>query len=336
MKIGSADTARGVFIVAEAGNNHEGSMDAARELVRAAAASQVDAVKFQTFLPEHFVGRADEARFRRLSGFQLSFEQFAELERLARSLGIGFISTALDLRSARFLEPLVDAFKIASGDNDFYPLIDFACASGKPIILSAGMTDLARIKHACNFVRSRWKARGIKQELAVLHCVSSYPAPHEQAELNAVPFLAAELGCTIGYSDHTVGPEASVAAVSLGARVLEKHFTLDKNYSEFRDHQLSADPDEMKFIVRQVRRIEALLGERRKVVQACETDNDRALRRSIAAGAELPAGHRLALEDLTWLRPGTGMRPGSEDRLIGKRLRRDVRFGQLLAPEDVE
>jgi sialic acid synthase SpsE len=332
MKIGKHSLEGRVYIVAEIGNNHEGNVQVARRMVEEAAAAGVDAVKFQTFRTAQFVSQADPARFKRLQSFELTFDQFRELEKLARSLDVAFISTPLDLESAAFLEPLVDAFKIASGDNDFFPLIEKVCASKKPLIISTGATDLATVKRTRDFVADRRGTAG----LAFLHCVSSYPAPAAEANLSAIPFLAAELGTLVGYSDHTMGPEACLTAAALGACILEKHFTLDKHHSDFRDHQLSADPAEMRQIVEGVRRVEQLLGRPEKVLQPCESSINALIRRSIAAGADLPAGHRVRLEDLVWLRPSGGIPPGGEALVVGKALRRAVRAGERLAAEDVE
>src|SRR5205085_2331132 len=177
-------------------------------------------------------------RFERLQRYELTFAQFEELAALARSCRLAFLSTPLDLASARFLARIVDAFKIASGDNDFYPLIDAACESGKPIVVSSGASDLARLARTTAHIRNQWQKRGRGGELAVLHCVTSYPAPAAEANISSVPFLAAALACPVGYSDHTIGIEAAVAAVAAGARIVEKHFTLDKTRTTFRDHQL--------------------------------------------------------------------------------------------------
>jgi N,N'-diacetyllegionaminate synthase len=333
MQIGKHDLDQKIFIVAEIGNNHEGKIDVARRMLEAAADAGVDAVKFQTIRTRNFITNADPARFQRLQGFELTDDQFRELEALARARGVGFMSTPFDLGSARFLEPLVDAFKIASGDNDFFPLIGQVCESRKPLIVSTGLADLAHLRKVKAFVESRRKK---DPQLAFLHCVCAYPAPPAEANLAAIPFLASQLGVPIGYSDHTMGPEACLAAAALGARILEKHFTLDKHHSDFRDHQLSADPPEMKAIVEGVRKIEQLMGKPIKEVQASESGNLKLARRSIVAGADLPAGHKVRVEDLTWLRPGGGMVPGSEALLVGKRLRRAVTFGEALATGDVE
>src|SRR5439155_16391161 len=220
MRIGHVNLDEQVLVVAEIGNNHEGNFEVAKELVRRAAACGVDGVKFQTFKTEHYVSSADAERFKRLKSFELSFAQFEELASLARSLGMLFLSTPFDLESAAFLGPLVDAYKIASGDNNFFPLIQRVCETGKPIIVSSGATSLEQIAKTKRYVEDQWRARGFAQKLAILHCVSSYPVPPEQANLAAIPFLIDSVGGTIGYSDHTIGIDACIVAAALGARII--------------------------------------------------------------------------------------------------------------------
>ena len=336
MIIRDFDVRERVLVVAEIGNNHEGDFKVAQELVRRAAESGAHAVKFQTFQTRYFVGRQDPARYARLQGFELTYPQFAELARLTKSLGLLFISTPLDLESARFLQGLVDAYKVASGDNDFYPLMTTIAGTGEPVIISSGMSDMAQVIAAKQCVESAWQSCCITQSVAILHCVSSYPAPPEAVNLAVLPRMAAELDCTIGYSDHTEGIEACVLAVALGARIIEKHFTLDKHYSDFRDHQLSADPPEMKRLVSEVARAETLLGRPEKRMQPCEEPVAKVARRSIAAVADLPAGHVVTPEDLMWIRPAGGLKPGEEGALVGRRLRRAVEAGHQLLPADVE
>lgn len=336
MRIAHLDTAERVVVVAEIGNNHEGDFKVAQELVGRAAESGAHAVKFQTFQTRYFVGRQDPARYARLQGFELTYPEFAELGTLAKSLGLLFISTPLDLESARFLEAHVDAYKVASGDNDFYPLMEAIAGTAKPVIVSTGMSDMAQVTAAKECVETVWRARGITQSLAILHCVSSYPAPPAEINLAVLPRLAAQLGCTIGYSDHTDGIEACVLAVALGARIIEKHFTLDKHYSDFRDHQLSADPAEMKRLVAEIARAETLRGRPEKRLQPCEEAVAKVARRSIAAIKDLPAGHVLTREDLMWIRPAGGLKPGQEATLVGRRLRRAIQAADQLLPADLE
>jgi N,N'-diacetyllegionaminate synthase len=334
MRIGTLDTSERVLVIAEIGNNHEGSLGLARALVEEAAAAGADAVKFQTFRTEHFVHPSDSERYARLEQFRLTFDEFAQLAQLAHARGVLFISTALDLESARFLAGHADCVKVASGDNDFMPLLATAARLPKPLIVSSGLAGLELLDRTVAFVEA---ARGSRDGLALLHCVSSYPAPDEDANLRAIDLLAERYpGWTIGYSDHTLGLDAAAYAVAAGARIIEKHFTLDKQQSDFRDHQLSADPDDFRELIARVRRADQLAGRREKLPAPSEERNATAVRRSIAAAGDFPAGHRLREGDLTWLRPGDGMRPGEEDALLGKALRHPVEFGERLVPDDVE
>jgi N,N'-diacetyllegionaminate synthase len=330
MRVGDFETDKRVLVIAEIGNNHEGDPGAARELVLQAAASGAHAVKFQTFRTAHFVRARDAARFEQLSGYELGPDVVAELAELAHANGLLFVSTPLDLGSADLLEPLVDAFKIASGDNDFFPLLDRVAGFGKPVIVSTGLVDLGGARAA----KDALEGRGA--DVAVLHTVTAYPAPSEAVNLAAIPALARELGCTVGYSDHTLGNTASLAAVALGARIVEKHFTLDHDHSAFRDHKLSAEPAELRELVTAIAEVEALLGNPEKAVQPVEAEVAQAVRRSIAAARDLPAGHELEWDDLAWLRPRDGLAPGQEELLVGRTLRRDVPAGESILAEDVE
>jgi N,N'-diacetyllegionaminate synthase len=336
MKIAGHDLDEKVLIIAEIGNNHEGNVEVAKTLIRKAAACGVDAVKFQTFQTRYFVSSRDQARYERLLQFEIPYAQWEELHRLTKELGLLFFSTPLDLESAKFLKDLVDCYKIASGDNNFFPLIEQVCLTGKPIILSSGLSDLNQVQKAKEFIEAQWSRHGFQPGLAILHCVCSYPVPAEQANLAAVPYLKGTLGCAVGYSDHTLGLEACGIALALGAQIIEKHFTLDKNYSDFRDHQLSADPVEMQELVAQATRIPLMVGKPAKTIQPCEMELMQAVRRSIVAGADLTRGHRLNREDLLWLRPGTGLPPGEEKLLLGRTLKRDMALGEPFSLDDLE
>jgi N,N'-diacetyllegionaminate synthase len=327
MRIGAVDSARTIVVVAELGNNHEGDMGCARELVRAAAEAGAHAVKLQAIDPPRLVRRTETARLAQLERFRLSREQHAELAGLARALGLGYLCTPFDLDAVDWLAPLVDALKIASADNDLEALIEHAAASGRPLIISTGMSDDATIDRAL-------AAAAAAPEVALLHCVSAYPTPPQRAALASIPALAARHGVTVGYSDHTLGIEACVAAAAAGARILEKHLTLDHEQSDFRDHQLSAEPDELRALVARVSEIEELLGTPRTGLLEEEAGVQAAARRSIVAARDLPAGHVVEPADLTWLRPRDGLAPGQEDRLLGHRLRRDVAADMPLGEAD--
>jgi N,N'-diacetyllegionaminate synthase len=320
MRIKEFDTDRDVLVVAEIGNNHEGSFSLAEKLVRLAAGSGVHAVKFQTFRTEYFINPKEEARAKQLKSYELSFEQFRKLSDLAGRLGLLFFSTPFDLDSAAFLKDIVSAYKIASGDNNFRPLLEQVAATGLPVIISGGLANVAQLKQSKRVVERVWKEKGVSQSMAVLHCVTAYPAPRDELNLGAIARLHDELQCTIGYSDHTIGIQAALCAVAAGARIIEKHFTIDKNYSSFRDHQLSADPAEMKELVRKVKEVSVMLGSSLKTSQESEKKLEQAVRRSIVAKRDLPEGTVLSLDDIMWTRPAGGLPPGSEHLLIGKRV----------------
>jgi N,N'-diacetyllegionaminate synthase len=328
MRIGAVDTTERVAVIAELGNNHEGDMGRARELVEAAAAAGAHAVKLQAIDPPRLVRPTETARLAQLEGFRLSVEQHGELAELARARDLGYVCTPFDLDAVRWLAPLVDALKIASGDNDFARLIGAAAAAGRPLVISTGMSDDATVTRAL-------EAAAAAPEVALLHCVSAYPTAPADAALATIPDLARRHGVTVGYSDHTLGIDACVAAVAAGARILEKHFTLDHGLSDFRDHQLSAEPDELRALVTRVAEVEALMGAPRTGMAAAEAGVRAAARRSIVAARDLPAGHRVEAEDLTWLRPADGLPPGDEDRLVGRALTRPVAAGETLLVSDV-
>tara|TARA_B100001057_G_C22830876_1_gene943354 strand:+ start:110 stop:1126 length:1017 start_codon:yes stop_codon:yes gene_type:complete len=338
MKIGKIDTNKKVFIVAEIGNNHEGSFDVAKDMIDKAAASGVDAVKFQTFIPEQFVSFKDQSRLNRLRNFQLSYKQFKELSKIAKKKKLIFFSTPLDIESAKFLNTIQPIFKVSSGDNNFYKLIDTVARFGKPMIISTGAADNKDLQKVYDKVYkiSLFKKK-INKNLAFLHCVSSYPVPNEQVNLASIIYLKKKFpNIVIGYSDHTLGIKSAVLSVVAGARIVEKHFTLDKNYSDFRDHQLSADPDEMRMMVSEIREIEKILGKEEKKMQICEEKMKIEGRRSIAVACDLPSGIKLSVSHLTWVRPATGFAPGQEKKLLGKRLSRDLKKGQIINKGDTK
>jgi sialic acid synthase SpsE len=334
MKIGPIDTDKEVFVIAEIGNNHEGDLSRAEEMIRVAAEAGVHAVKFQTFKLAEFGNPAEKERFERLRRFELTPEQFTHLSRVAAQAGVLFISTPLDLESAKFLDQIVPAFKIGSGENTFFPLLETVARFGKPIIISSGISNLFEVKFSAAFIERVWREMGVSPGLAVLHCVSSYPTPLHEANLRAIETLRTQLPhITVGYSDHTLGIEAAVASVALGARIVEKHFTLDKNFSEFRDHKLSADPAELRQMVQRIREISEMLGGGEVQLSEIERGMVTAMRRSIVAKRTLEPGHVVCMDDLTWLRPGGGLPPGSEGLLLGRSLRKLVQQGEWLTQD---
>ena len=327
MTIDHFDLDERIMIVAEIGNNHEGDFALAQDLIGLAAEAGAHAVKFQTFRTEGVISPRDTKRFARLKSFELLPDQFERLSVIATNAGVLFLSTPLDLPSVAVLRPLVSAFKVASGDNTFVPLLQTLAETGKPIILSSGLVTIDELRASIRSVKQTWAANAVDQELAILHCVSSYPVPPQEANLVAIQQLREVFGCTVGYSDHTIGIDAAALSVAMGARIVEKHFTIDNNYSDFRDHHLSADPTQFRELVQRIECIKTLIGNGEKVPQASEQAGRESMRRSIAARRDLPAGTVIVADDLTWIRPGGGIAPGDEDLVLGRTLIENVTAG---------
>jgi sialic acid synthase SpsE len=301
----------------------------ARALVEAAAGAGAHAVKFQAIDPAELVHPDDTARLAQLERFRFTPEQFAELSELARSLGLGFVCSAFSLGVVDWLAPFTDVLKVASGDNDYVDLLERMGATGRPVIVSSGMSDVEGLRRA-----ERLVAEAGASDVAVLHCVSAYPTPSGAARLATIPLLVRKLRCTIGYSDHTLGLEACLAAVALGARILEKHMTLRHDYSEFRDHQLSAEPDELRELVDRVAEVQTLIGQPRDAAVLPEEEPvAAAARRSAVAMRDLPEGHVVSQGDVRFLRPAGPV--GAGERVFGAVLRRAVGGGERLEPGDL-
>jgi N-acetylneuraminate synthase/N,N'-diacetyllegionaminate synthase len=332
-----------VYIVAEAGVNHDGDIHAALDLIDAAADAGADAVKFQTFDPEALVteyapqaayqaDRAQAASQRAmLERVRLSDAEFARLAEHAVERDVTFLSTPFDQASAQLLDALgVAAFKVGSGDLSNLPFLADVARRGRPLIVSTGMADAAEVAQAVDAVHA---AGG--NELALLHCVSSYPTPVEQANLRAMDALrAAHPDAVIGYSDHCLGIEISLAAVARDARILERHLTLDRSRPG-PDHAVSLEPAELAELVRRVREVEAALGTGEKRPQPAERDVMVVARRSIVAARDLRAGESIDAKALVVKRPAGGMPPSRLHELIGRTVARSVARDQRLSEEDL-
>ncbi|MFO0752757.1 MAG: N-acetylneuraminate synthase family protein [Thermodesulfovibrionales bacterium] len=331
MRIGKRDLDAGIFIIAEIGANHEGNFDDAVRLIKAARDAGADAVKFQTYRADKIIAWTETQRFQHFRRLELTDDDFRRLAAVAEQEGIVFLSTPFDLQSADLLDPLVPAFKIASGDLTCPPLLRHIAAKRKPVLLSTGMAHEAEIETALRIIEGEGN-----REVILLHCVSSYPTPPGEANLLAIRTLAERFSKPAGYSDHTLGTLACIASAALGARVIEKHFTLDKTRTTFRDHQLSADPDDLRALVAQVREVEKMLGNGAVVLGKAEEGSVLSMRRSVAALAAIPAGASLRGDMLTFLRPGTGIATEQMEQIIGKTAKRDIPQGSLLSWDDLE
>ena len=318
------------FIIAEIGNNHEGNIKIAKKLISSAAKTGVDAVKFQTFNPEEYVNSNDKKRFDRLKKFQLSEEEFTKLSKFAKQKKLKFISTPFDIKSAKFLNKIVDYFKISSGDNNYFQLIKKVLTFNKRTIISTGLLNYKEIKKLVSFVK---KNKFPLSKLSLLHCVSAYPVNFEEANLSSISFLKKKFRISVGYSDHTIGTEASIIASSLGANIIEKHFTLDKNFSNFRDHKISSDPKEMSELVSLIRKTEMMLGKFDKKISKTEKLNKKSTRRSIHARVDLKKNEKITFEKIKIVRPENGLSPFMLPKIIGKKVLKNIKKDEVITKE---
>jgi len=332
------------FVIAEAGVNHDGQLALAKQLVDIALDAGADAVKFQTFRADQVASpsavkanyqkqttSSRESQLAMLRRLELSEEAFRELQNHCRSRGIIFLSTAFDEHSVDFLDGLdVPAFKIPSGEITNAPLLEHIAAKGKPVILSTGMATLGEIDQAMRCLNQS----GAPQ-IALLHCVSEYPADVSRTNLRAMASLSHCFGVPIGLSDHSLGTEISIAAVALGARIIEKHFTSDKSLPG-PDHSASLEPSELKILVKAIRNVEVALGDGVKQPTPEELRNASVVRRSLVAAVDLEPGNSLERSMVAFKRPGTGISVQLLPYLLGRTLRRRVEAGAMLALEMFE
>ena len=328
-----------VLIIAEAGVNHNGSMELAKQLIDAAADAGVDYVKFQTFKTENLVTKEakqaeyqqrnaqDDSQYAMLKKLELSQEQHYELIDYCKQRGVRFLSTAFDFESVDFLHSLnLGVWKIPSGEITNYPYLKKIAQYGEPVILSTGMStneDVdAAIKALCD--------NGLKREqMTLLHCNTEYPTPMQDVNLRAMNAMRERFGVKVGYSDHTKGIEVPIAAVALGAEVIEKHFTLDKSLPG-PDHKASLEPQELKAMVSAIRNIEQALGDGEKHVSDSERKNMPIARKSIVAARDIKQGELLTEDNLTTKRPGNGISPMRWEEVIGMKAIRDFKIDELI------
>ncbi len=313
------------FIIAEAGINHNSDIDIAKKMIKAASKCGANAIKIQTIIPDEILSeKINPKLFQMVKNWSLSQAQHQELKNFAKKNNIEFFSTPLGKKSINILRKIkVNLVKIASCDLDNIELIKQSTELGVPLIISTGMSSISEIASTVDFLKKQ------KSKFILLHCISSYPAPIEDANLSTIPFLRETFHVPIGYSDHTEGIEACLAAVSLGACVIEKHFTLDKNM-EGPDQKLSADPKEFTQLVKSIRIIEKTIGTHRTGITNSEVKFRKLMRRSIGAYREIPAGTKLRKSDLILIRPGTGIPPNMKEKLAGMTVKKRVEKGELL------
>ena len=329
------------IIIAEAGVNHNGSIELAKQLVDKAVEAGVDYIKFQTFkaaklvtkaakqaeYQQRNIGKEDDSQYQMLKKLELSPEDHEVLIAYCQEKGIKFFSTAFDFDSIEYLHSLnLGLWKIPSGEITNYPYLKKIAQFGEPIILSTGMCEMEDISAAMNVLLKN----GVKREqITILHCNTEYPTPFEDVNLRAMQEIKDEFQVNVGYSDHTRGIEIPIAAVALGAQIIEKHFTLDRNM-EGPDHKASLEPTELKAMVTAIRHIEQALGSGHKTASASERKNIAIARKSIIAAHIIKKGELLTEENLTVKRPGTGISPMRWEEILGTKAIRDFNEEELI------
>ena len=329
-----------VFIIAEAGVNHNGCIKTAKKLIDVAAESGVDAVKFQTFKAENLVSKnaqkaeyqkqtteADESQFEMIKKLELDVDTHKELMDYCASKKILFLSTPFDHDSIDLLDALkLDIFKIPSGEITNFPYLRHIGSLNKQVILSTGMADLGEIEDALDILIAAGTA---KDKITILHANTEYPTPMEDVNLKAMQTIAMAFNMDVGYSDHTLGIEVDIAAVAMGAKVIEKHFTLDRTMTG-PDHKASLEPDELKAMVQGIRNIEKALGNGIKKPSNSERKNIAIARKSIVATKTIKQGEVINELNLAIKRPGTGISPMRWDETVGSIAQKDYREDELI------
>jgi N,N'-diacetyllegionaminate synthase len=334
-----------VFVIAEAGVNHNGEIDLALRLCDAAKASGADAVKFQTFRAQDLVvpgaptadyqkqqtGAQDQ--FAMLQKLELSQQMHEQIQAHCRKIDIEFFSTPFSVSAVEMLVRLgVQRIKLSSGELTHKALVMHAAATQLPLLISTGMANMVEISQALVWVQA---ARGHLDQVTVLHCTSAYPAPDASLHLRAMEAMRSELSVAVGYSDHSSGVEASIAAVAMGATVIEKHITLDKNLPG-PDHQASLEPDEFALMVRSIWRVQAMRGDALKQRHPDEENTALVARRSVVAAVNIAAGQLIEAPMLECRRPATGIQPSEIELLIGARAKQAIQAGAVLQWQQVE
>ena len=328
-----------VFIIAEAGVNHNGDIELAKKLIDVAVDAGVDAVKFQTWKTELLVTKeakqaeyqtentkVEESQYDMLKKLELSYHDFEELKRYCDSRKIMFLSTPDEISSANFLVDLQDIFKIGSGELTNLPYLRHIGGLDKEIIMSSGMCTLEEIKDALAVLI---KAGTKKENITILHANTQYPTPMEDVNLKAMTTIKNELGVKVGYSDHTLGIEVDIAAVAMGASCIEKHFTLD-NSMDGPDHKASLNPQELKDMVKSIRNIELALGDGIKKPSLSEQVNIKIVRKSIVASCDIKKGEKFCEDNLAVKRAGNGISPMRWDDIAGALAQKDYEEDELI------
>ncbi len=338
-----------VFIIAEAGVNHNGSLEICKKLIGVSVKAGADAVKSQTFKAGKLVTTiADKARYQientgtnesqleMLRRLELSPDTHNDLFDYCRQKNITFLSTPFDEESADILDDLgMELFKISSGEITNKPLIQHIASKKKPIILSTGMSYLGEVENAINWIYEIWNSLDKKPQLSVLHCVSSYPARIEDVNLRAINTMETAFGLPVGYSDHTMGTEITMSAVAMGAKVIEKHFTLDREM-EGPGHKASLEPEELKAMVTAIRNVEMAMGDGIKNPTISENDLKKIVRRSLVTAKGIKTGDTIFPNDIIIKRPGTGISAEFKEEVVGMKSVNDMSADSVIKWEDLK
>jgi len=329
MKLFGKNLKKDFIVIAEIGINHEGNFNYAKKLLNLASKTGADAVKFQCYSPERYVSSSEVERYKRIKKFSLSKKQFKQLSILAKKKNIGFFATPFTEDYVPFLSKISKVFKIASGDFNFKPLIKACVKTKKPIILSTGLATIKEIQSTLKWIKE-YGGKEYLKKIVLLQCVTAYPTPIEQANVLSMTYLKKKFKTLVGYSNHVMGSEACLAAVSLGASVIEVHFTDNKKNRKFHDHALSFEPDELKEFIKNAKKIKLSLGQFSKKRQSSELPLLKLGRKGIVAGKNLKAGQILKKQDLMFARPATYFSNLDIKKIIGKKIKLNLKKGQIL------
>lgn len=317
------------FVIAEIGNNHEGDINVARDLIYAAKEAGVDAVKFQAILPSTLVSSDQTQRIEQLNKFCFGLEQFKELASLSEELDLTFFTSVFDRKLVADLCEIQDIFKISSGDNTYIDLLEDVAATSKPVIVSTGGLTLDNIQSLV----SDFSAKAPTENLALLHCVSNYPTLPENAQLSMIGKIKENHpDVVVGYSDHTLGNQACYLAAAFGAQIIEKHFTISHDFSDFRDHQLSADPKQMKELMKMLPDVCSMVGFGRQDIDRSDIEMVGVRRRAIAS-RHINVGDKLGRDNIVWSRITENKGISNRDSLYGKSVISNVPEGEILTSD---
>lgn len=336
MELFGIDESKRLVIIAEIGVNHEGSFKKAQELIEALADTGVDAVKLQGYTPSRFISSTDSDRLQRVTDFRLGPDEHGKLSEVAREVGLGFCSTAVTEDWVEVLNPIVDVIKIASGDIDFRPVLTLAASTNRPLIISTGCSSVEEVDQAVEIVESIRGQKNTKESVCLMHCVSEYPAKLDVCNLMSIQFLKNRYGMSVGWSNHVIGGLACYSAVSLGASVIEVHVTDIKVGRTFRDHYLSFECDEVRDLVTSLRLIKLGLGFECKKPTIAEEKVKRSIRKGLVAVGHLKKGTILDEENIGFARPATHYFSWQKSELIGRKINKDLKSGEILSPDFLE